>query len=217
MRDLGRVLGESRDWDVFLTETLPRAEADGEAWLNLLREPAEARSAAAHAAVTDAVGSQRLTELILGLGAWLAESGWLRDAEPAAALHDLLPELLTRLERRVRKRAKHVDGGAVEDLHELRKALKKLRYSVEDVGPLFKRKAVHSYVRSIKAVLGVLGTINDAAVAVKRVGDVAPPDRPDRAAAAASLLRWNARHSAKALQKLDGKLERFFKAEPFWM
>ena len=182
LRDLGRVLGAGRDWDVFLTETLPKAEASMEpAGLALLRAPAEALSAEAHARVGDAVESPQLTGLILGLGAWTADAGWLREAEPDALLRDLLPQLLTRLEKRVRKRARHLDGHAAHDLHDLRKALKKLRYGVEDVEPLFKHKRVSHYLKSIKDILAVLGDINDAAVTVERASEVAPPERPELA------------------------------------
>lgn len=217
LRDLGRVLGQGRDWDVFLTETLPEAEAQIHgATLNLLRLCAEARSAEAHAAVSEAMRAPALTGLILGLGAWTAESGWLGGAAPDALLRDLLPQLLARLERKVRKRAKHLDGLAAEDLHALRKAVKKLRYSIEDVGSLFKHKAVHPYLKSLKAVLAVLGAINDAAVTVGRVGDVAPRERPELAPDAATLLKWNEHRRGKALRKLNGKMKTFLAQEAFW-
>ena len=217
LRDLGGVLGQGRDWDVFLTETLPEAEAhlDGAA-LNLLRPAAEARSAQAHAEVSEAMRASLLTGLILGLGAWTADAGWLRGTEPDEPLRDLLPHLLARLEKKVRKRAKHLDGLAAEDLHALRKSLKKLRYSVEDVQSLFKRKPVHRYLRSLKAVLSVLGEINDASVTVGRVGDVAPQERPELAPSAAALLKWNEHRRGEALRKLDGKLQKFLAEEPFW-
>ncbi len=218
LREFGRVLGAGRDWDVFLTETLPKAEASMEpAGLGLLRGPAEALSAEAHARVGDAVESPRLTGLILGLGAWTADAGWLHEAEPDALLRDLLPQLLTRLEKRVRKRARHLDGHAAHALHDLRKALKKLRYGVEDVEPLFKHKRVGHYLKSIKDILAVLGDINDAAVTVERAFEVAPPERPEFAPAVAALLRWNDDRRGKAIRKLDRKLHKFLGATPFWV
>ena len=55
LRDLGRIFGEARDWDVFCTEMLVSAEEHGVAtsWLDLLRGPAEAEGRAAHARVCE--------------------------------------------------------------------------------------------------------------------------------------------------------------------
>ena len=217
LREIGAVLGEGRDWDVFLTDTLPQAEKEsGGATLRLLADPAETRRRAAHARIGDVMRGPKPTELILGVGAWAAEPGWLRGVDPDARLVDLLPDLMHRLARKVQKRAKHAPLGSLDDLHDLRKAMKKLRYAAEDVGSLFGDKAVHRYLRKIKSVLNLLGEINDAAVTVRRIDDVAPQDRPDLASAAAAALAWNEARRVGAMDDLKGKLRKFRAAEPFW-
>ena len=217
LREIGAVLGEGRDWDVFLVDTLPKAgkEAGGAA-VKLLAGPAETRRRAAQARIEDLMRGPKPTELILGMGAWAAEPGWLRGADPEARLIDRLPDLMHRLARKVRKRAKHVPTGSLEDLHDLRKALKKLRYAAEDVGTLFADKAVHRYLGKIKSVLGLLGEINDAAVTVRRVDEVAPQDRPGLASAAATVLAWNEARRVAAMDALKSKLRKFRAVEPFW-
>ena len=217
LQDLGAVLGRGRDWDVFLTETLPRArEASGDASLDLLGPPAEALRVAAHEGVSEAIGGLGPTRLLLGMAAWTTEPGWCARKSFDTALRDALPKMLDRLERKVRKRVRQVDGAEVEPLHDLRKSMKKLRYGSEDVGSLFKHKDVDHYVERIKSTLSVLGEINDAAVTTARIDEAAPPDRPEFAPAAAALLAWNDKRLAKALHKLDGKLHKFKAAENFW-
>lgn len=73
LRELGNALGEARDWDVFLTETLPPIEAamPDEPSLPALRETAEARRAAARTHARAFVGSLDYTALRLDAAAAL--------------------------------------------------------------------------------------------------------------------------------------------------
>ena len=145
---------------------------------------------------------------------WASRSGppgvvWLRDADDPAAdrpLRELVPGLLDRLERRVEKRGRRIRSRDGEGLHDLRKAMKKLRYACEDVSSLFRAKAAGSYVGRVKKVLGDLGRINDAAVTETRVAALADESRPELAAAggcAAGLGREAARRGeARSLSSL---------------
>ncbi|WP_237476622.1 CYTH and CHAD domain-containing protein [Lichenibacterium dinghuense] len=218
LRDLGRVLGGGRDWDVFLTETLAAAEVElgGDA-AGILRGAAERRRAEAHAAVTAAVEGPVPTALLLGLSAWTADAGWLkRDADGDARLLDLLPGLLDRLERKALKRGRHLRSLDVEDRHALRKSLKKLRYACEDVASLYGRGAVHRYVATIKKVLQDLGHLNDAAVTEERVGDLAPADDAALADPATALLAWNDKRRRGGERDLRRRWRKFRHADPFW-
>ena len=217
LRALGTILGQGRDWDVFVTETLPRArEATGDGAIDLLVPFAQARRAAAHAAVSEAMRGASPTRLLLGMAAWTSEPGWFAGQDSGQPLRALLPRMLGRLERRVNRRAKHLEGAESEPLHDLRKSMKKLRYSAEDVDSLYAGRSVERYVRALKGALSSLGEINDAAVTITRIDEIAPADRPELAPAAAALLAWNDGRRGKALHKLKAKLHKFKTAESFW-
>ena len=223
LRDFGQVLGSGRDWDVFLTETLAEAEADlGVDHLRPVREAAVARDREAHAAVADAVEGPLPTDLLLGLSLWTADDTWLvGDPEHRQTTADrpfgkILPDLLDKLEGKVAKRGRHLKSLETDDLHDLRKALKKLRYACEDVSSLFKPKAVDHYVGACKKVLQDLGRINDAAVTEVRVAELAPCERLDLAPVAASLLRWNAARRRTSERELRGRWRKFRRQDPFW-
>ncbi len=216
LRDLGRVLGSGRDWDVFLTETLEKADlaVDGTA---ALREAALARRSQAHADVTAAVEGPVPTALLLGLALWTSDTGWMKHAkEGDTPVVDLLPGLLDRLEHKALKRGRHLKSRDAEDLHALRKSLKKLRYACEDVASLFGHGVVHRYVATIKKVLQDLGHINDAAVTEERVADLAPSDHPGLAEPGAALLAWNDRRRRGSLRDLRRRWRKFRHADPFW-
>ena len=217
LRALGTILGQGRDWDVFVTETLPRArEATGDGAIDLLVPFAEARRAAAHAAVGEAMRGAAPTRLLLGMAAWTSEPGWFAGPDSGQPLRAVLPRMLGRLERRVNRRAKHLEGADPEPLHDLRKSMKKLRYSAEDVESLFAGRSVERYIHALKGALSSLGEINDAAVTITRIDEIAPADRPELAPAAAALLAWNDGRRGKALHKLKAKLHKLKTADLFW-
>ncbi len=223
LRDFGQVLGSGRDWDVFLTETLVEAEADlGVDELRPVRDAATARDREAHAAVATAVQGPLPTDMLLGLSLWTADDTWLvgdpvhRRTKADLVFRKRLPALLDKLEGKVAKRGRRLKSLKTDDLHDLRKALKKLRYACEDVSSLFKSKAVEHYIGACKKVLQALGRINDAAVTEARVAELAPVDRLDLAPVAASLLRWNAARRRSNARELRGRWRKFRRQDPFW-
>ena len=166
LRDLAAVLGEARDWDVFVTETLPRA---GGAGTNLLRPLAEAERRMAHRRVAEELGSPALSRLVLGLAAWAEDPAALTGDAGGGALGkplvELAPSLLARLDRKARRRGRRIRRRSETELHDLRKALKKLRYGVEFLAPLHKPRGMSAYLHRAKRLQETLGVINDAAVA----------------------------------------------------
>ena len=217
LRAFGRVLGGGRDWDVFVTETLVDAAEDlGEADLAWLRSAAADRRRAAHAAVTVAVEGPQPTEMLLGLAVWTADRGWLKRGRNGDELfRDLLPDLLDRLEHKVLKRGRHLKSLGTEDLHRVRKSLKKLRYASEDVASLFRPGPVARYVGAVKGVLKDLGHINDVAVAVERLDELRGGEG-GVAAPAASLLAWTGRRHASRGRDLRRSWRKFRRADAFW-
>jgi inorganic triphosphatase YgiF len=196
LRALGRIFGEARDWDVFCTEMLPAAEKNGVAksWLDLLREPAELERAAAHADVVDEMQRPMLTATVLGLAEWVAPM--------PGPLAEFAPELVKRLEHKVLRRGAHITRRKDDQLHALRKSLKKLRYSVEFLAPLLGRHDVKSYLRRCKALLKQLGALNDAVVAIKLAEQLGGDRQPELAPAVAALAEWASDQQERARRKL---------------
>lgn len=218
----GRVLGEARDWDVFCFETLPKAldDAPGAGWEHLVREAAETARRAAHRRVEEEIGRPALTGFVLGMAAW-AEDGVTRpallgDKRMGRRLAKLAPELLDRLAGKVAKRGKRIGQRSDEELHALRKSLKKLRYGVDDLAGLYGRKAVKAYLGGCKELQELLGGMNDAAVAGALAERLDAGDGAGLAPAVGALARWSEKRRDKASRDLSGAWAKFRKASPFW-
>ena len=219
MRTLGRVVGEARDWDVFLSEVLPEAgkRSAERGLIEILREPAERRAKAAHATAERKLDEPSFTSLVLGLAAWAHEAHTLGDKRFLRPLADLAPNLLDRLLIKAEKRGRgvHADSPAA-DLHPLRKSLKKLRYGVEFFAAVYPRKSAKDYVKSLKRVLRAQGAINDAALAARLAEELASPTRLDLAPSVAALSQASEGASIEARRKFRKAWDGLKDETPFW-
>ena len=65
----------------------------------------------------------------------------------------------------MRRAAPAFAQASVEDQHRLRKRIKRLRYALEAVQPLLKRKSGVAFLRALRRARGALGELNDLQVA----------------------------------------------------
>ncbi len=154
-------LGALRDREVVEhTLSVPRAAAQR---AGLDAAPATPRPTAALTAQDTALVRERgLHRLLLALiGLTLAGE----PPDSGIALIEVARKRLTRLHRRVTADAKRF--AALDDAarHGLRKRMKRLRYSLEFVAPLFAAKAVARYLALLKPAQEALGNYNDVLVA----------------------------------------------------
>jgi triphosphatase len=210
----GRVLGEARDWDVFIDETLARAARKPR-----LRDAAHEVAAAAevirercHQRAAQAIQAPGYTTFILRMSEQLEEQRWLARVEgghraPIAAASDPLLKRQARKARRAGRKIARLDAAA---RHDLRKKLKKLRYSVEFLGSLYVADAVAPYVTRLKRVLDLLGVGNDLAVAQTLMARATAGGHGP--AARRLRKRWR-RQSAKQLARLPRAWRKFKAAE----
>jgi CHAD domain-containing protein len=166
-------LNDVRDWDVFITQTLPMiAQAcptvEG---FDALAETAEKQRVRAHDRAHAAITDPRVTQFQLALGQWVQRQGWRDTATPfalalmAGPARDFAAEVLARLHRKARKRGRCFGKLAPEELHDLRITLKRLRYAADFFLPLLGQpKRKRRYAKSLAALQERLGRYNDMAV-----------------------------------------------------
>ena len=219
------VLGEARDWDVFVERLRDGALARfaGEPGFDALRAAAETRSAEGHDAVARLAGDKAVARFALRVERLAAARGWRNGAadEALAALDGraeaFASEALERLDRRVRKRGRRFRSLTPEARHALRIAMKHMRYATEFFGVLFPSKsAADRYVRKAAALQDLLGELNDAAIAVRLVKTLRLPKDPSGAYAAGVATGWCARESAGDPEARRKAWRALVRATPFW-
>lgn len=216
----GRVFGDARDWDVFCTETLVRANADCGAEVELLLAAAEPRRDAAHWHLRAELDGPAFAHLCDGLAEWAdrasADPAGVGDGRMRRKLERVAPDLLDRLARKVDRRGRHLRTRPAEELHALRKSLKKLRYGMDFLAGLYGRKSVDAFRHDCKALQETLGRINDSAAAARLGSTLDAGDRPDLAPAVGALVQWAERSRAQSTGRLPQAWRRFRDAKRPW-
>jgi len=82
--------------------------------------------------------------------------------------------------KKAQEKARRLDELSIEERHQLRKELKKLRYAAEFVAPLYRRKEVAPFIRHLKSMQDVFGALADAAMVSDHLTGLPVTDVPSR-------------------------------------
>lgn len=222
---LSGVLGPARDWDVFVEETLPPLiEAyEGRPGLKAVAAEARRRQTAAHRALRRALRSRRYEKALIAAAAWLAKREWHAQAsdETRAALEGPIrayvsDELEARYER-VRKRGRKLEQLDAPELHQLRIAVKKLRYSVDFFASLSDPDKVKALRSRLTRLQDALGVVNDAATMRTLLAEGFAKGRSAAATEARGiLLGWSAGRGDALRHDVTRAWKAFRRSETFW-
>lgn len=217
---LCRVLGETRDLDVFATQTWPAVrEAFGApAAETTAFERAIARHrTASHQRLRHALDGRRFRLLMLALG-WAVSLQGDDLSKPAAHLTTCSPRrLLARRAKRTLARGDAVAPLTEHQRHRLRIDLRKLRYLAEFFSSLYPSQKTKRYLRRIATVQNELGSLNDLAVAGRLVRSVASTGTARRRKVVTGMWRRHAAGIKPILERrLDAAWKEYAAATPFW-
>ena len=223
---IATLLGQARDWDVFvmrLSDGGALGRFAGERGFDGLVAAAEAKAAGAHAAVARLGGDPSVTRFALRLERLAASRGWREGADDGtlAALDEPVAAFAARwletLDRKVRRRGRHFRSLGPVARHALRIAMKHMRYATEFFGGLFHpRSAVERYARRAADLQDRLGELNDAAIALGLIKALGPARSAAGAYAAGLATGWCARASEGDADALRKAWRRFVETERFW-
>ena len=205
-------LGACRDWDVFVTETLPSllaAQGDAVEAKRVLRRARE-RQREARRAAREAVASSRYGLAMLRVARWLASPPG--EAAPGT------PELEVLASARLRKGARRVAEGEREFAtldaparHALRIRVKRHRYAIDFLGGLFRAREAARHARRLAVAQEDLGLANDCATAFAHVRELQPSQ------GFVDFARgWFAAREATSIERSADSLRRAAALRRFW-
>ncbi|MEM8571989.1 MAG: CHAD domain-containing protein [Pseudomonadota bacterium] len=187
-RELGQVVGALRDMDVLIDEVVADL-SDGldEGARMALTRALEARRARARGRVREVLGAQDSVAFLFDLGRMIEARGWLipsdysQTARLAMPVRDFAPILLQKRYKKVAKLGRKIRTLPTEELHDLRKELKKLRYTADVFASIYPGKKVKSYIKSLKSLQDMFGSLNDAAMVAETISGPGAPGASDPA------------------------------------
>jgi CHAD domain-containing protein len=174
---------------------------------------------AARADAQSAVASPRFVQLVLAVGAFAARPRFgVDEASDAAARLDrparrFARPMLKRRQRKLLRRGAGLASASPASRHAARLAAKQLRYATEFFAALFPRRRTRAYRDALVRLQDILGTLNDASVAVDFAAIVAGPHAP----ATATLRGWEAAQCSARAEALATAWHHFAHARPFWL
>jgi triphosphatase len=217
------VLGPARNWDVFSSGLLAPVRSvllSGQE-LDEFCRVCEHERRSAHEGANAVIQSPQYTAALLKLSQWFASRSWRnqpvseQSALLMAPIGTVVPTLIGRRYRRVKKSADGFAQLSLQQHHEFRIAVKKLRYTIEVFKDLFDSREVAQFIRLLKPLQDDLGYVNDVRVANELLTDLHIPNA-GVARAAGIVLGWHDRGLAKTDRKLRKHVRRFRDARPFW-
>ncbi|RYH07689.1 CYTH and CHAD domain-containing protein [Tropicimonas sp. IMCC6043] len=172
-REVGARVGALRDLDVVIADIIaPEFEAHPhEQGFAALRAAIEARRETVRATLRDYLRSAEVQSFQIDLARFIETRRWLtpedfeQTARLARPIRSHADNALAKRWKSCVKHARGIDHLTVGERHELRKELKKLRYSIEFLGPLYSPKKVARFVKRLKKLQTIFGDLNDLAMA----------------------------------------------------
>jgi len=118
----------------------------------------------------------------------------------------------------VKKRSKGFSDQTEEERHQIRIALKELRYAAELLGSLYEPAETREFNQRVKRLQDDLGDINDVRVGRDIVASLAGSDvtRTGIGYAGRRILAWHQRRLAANEPQLRRHVKQLLKSEPFW-
>tara|TARA_R110000787_G_scaffold267457_1_gene373804 strand:- start:127 stop:1683 length:1557 start_codon:yes stop_codon:yes gene_type:complete len=221
-------LSAARAWDVFADEFVaPVARLYGEdQGLDALMAAVEQARQQGRQRARDAIGTERYTEFLLHLSAWLSSQAWRdqpvteRTTRLLDPIGDHCVKLLQKRDRNVRRQGRDIANLSETALHELRLAVKRLRYAVDFFESLYPKKQAKAYRKHLAGLQDGLGYLNDVAAADTLLRELAltggDQAAPVWAHAGGLTVGWHRHAAIAAKDRLVKDMAAFLRTKPFW-
>jgi inorganic triphosphatase YgiF len=224
-RDIASALGQAREIDAFvdLVQAGPLTQFAQDASFDALLAHAQTLRASAYEAAHASLNDAKTSRFVLELQAYCARRGWRNDlaGDDLAALTSPLrifaAQALSDLDKRVQKRGKRLRKLTPDDRHELRIALKNMRYGADFLCLAFNdARAVRAFLKRAAALQDDLGVYNDSIAACLAAATIEREAGPAAAYAAGRIEGWCARGAHASDDHLRKAFKAFRDAPRFW-
>ncbi len=161
------------------------------------------------------LAAQDFSRLLLRVGCWMQGSYWRQSPDSeAGSLPDFARHILEKRSKQVSRIGRQLEEGDESQLHALRIACKKLRYSTEMFASLYGSGKTGRHVAALSRLQDIMGVLNDITVARRLLEEMEIKEQ-DRATRAL-ILGWLEHGHARRMAELKTSWKRFSKQELFW-
>ncbi|MGV3582907.1 MAG: CHAD domain-containing protein [Methylophilus sp.] len=219
LRWITHVLGDARDIDVFVTQTLPPLllQLQNQPSLILLADRADQERLKAYTALREAISSQRCQRLILTLGDWLENERWRETKTVEYTIEEIAQQILEKRYKRLRKHSKGLAQALPEERHAARIAAKNLRYAAEFFASLYSSSKSALFIKKLSQLQDHLGVLNDMNITNHLLTKLVKQYPNQNLEEGKHLLTgWNAYKLMLSIALMSKSCHQFFKQKAFW-
>lgn len=221
-------LGPARDMDVFEDEIVgPIVEhLSDPGVLDGLRNRIRRRRTMCRRKAREALRSERYATFGMEAARWLAERTWRETwgndlpTRLDAPILGLASKLVGKRHKAVHEDGTVFDALSIEQRHQLRIDVKKLRYAIDFFGALYPEEAVTAYLEHLSGLQDGLGYLNDVAVAKDLVALLCRTAKGDALVecrhAGGIVIGWHTKALADIEAHMSADVRTFLEAKPFW-
>ena len=214
-----RALGEARDWDVFVDETLQTIANSAAApkGFGKLTKSAEDCRMKAWQEAADVIASDQFSEfLLIALETAHKLRRKVGSAKQQTPIVDYAPMMLDRLFEKARECAADLPDKPPSAGHPLRIAIKRLRFSARTFRDLYPAAATKPYLAALAQLQDRFGIMNDAVVAQTLALKAAEGQGAKAIRASGFVSGYRGAEAHAAAVKLVDEWAAFEKTAPFW-
>jgi len=226
-RTIASEAGDLRDLDVLIDEIVaPLVEKAPESlsFDALLADLNATRAKSTRDTLTEHLKSEEVNGFLLDLAAYTEGRGWLdpENFEQTALLAQPIEEFsaraLAKQWKKVLKYGKRLEELAVAERHEMRKAMKKMRYGIEFFGCLYPQDTVKPFLKRMKKLQDIFGYLNDVAMAEKlpEKYTASGKDSKEAVQAIGFVIGWHEAQCQAMWQHAKGYWEATRETPKFW-
>ncbi|MCK7612271.1 CYTH and CHAD domain-containing protein [Roseibium sediminicola] len=173
-RTIANEAGALRDLDVLLDEIVVPLVDKAPPSLSfdtLLAHLNAQRDQDTRTVLTDHLKSAEVNEFLLNLAAYTEGRGWLdpenfgQTALLAQPIESYAGKALAKQWKKVLGHGKRLEELSIPERHDMRKAMKKMRYGIEFFGCLYPADTVKPFLKRMKKLQDIFGYLNDVAMA----------------------------------------------------
>lgn len=220
--------GALRDLDVLVDEIVAPLTGTAPATVpfeGLMATLNGLRDDTARATLTDHLKSAEVNAFLIDLASYTECRGWLdpenfdQSADLSQPIEAFSAQALSHQWKKCRKYGKRLENLTIPERHEMRKALKKMRYGIEFFGCLYPADTVKPFLKRMKKLQDIFGYLNDVAMA-ERLPEMcanAGAATPEISRAAGFVIGWHEAQARAQWQNAKGCWDAAVETPKFWI
>ena len=224
-RRIAALLGKVREYDVLedLINSVPREHINNDLCIDELISQIKTKKqyALEHSKMIISEGMAAI--FIIKVERFLNKPGYLKLGydnnldNQLDGINKISSLVLTKIERRVKKR-----GSKLKELHDigrhqLRIDLKRLRYLTDFFAPIYEKKAIKEYIKHISELQEFLGAHNDIVNGELLLQQISNNSSQSSKFIAGKIIGWHSQANLRATKKLFKRWKKFSLTAHFWL